>query len=55
MTKAPQPKAVRLGRDGPLWAIWAVMEGQPDLYLAGLLCEASRDRYLSWHPEWTVK
>lgn len=51
--KTPQPKTVRLGRDGPLWAIWEVVEGQPDLYLAGFISSENRDLYLSWQ-NWKV-
>lgn len=48
-------RTVKLTREAGLWAIYGVLPGQPDLYLAGLLTEESRALYLSWHPEWTVK
>jgi hypothetical protein len=52
--KATQRLDVKLARDGALWAVLAVIPGQPDMPLAGLLTEANRALYLSWHPEWTV-
>jgi hypothetical protein len=52
--KDTQRLDVKLARDGALWAVLAVIPGQPDMHLAGLLTEENRALYLSWHPEWTI-
>jgi hypothetical protein len=50
----PPSLTVRLHREHGLWAVWAVLEGQ-DMWLAGLLTEEARERYLAWHPEWEIQ
>lgn len=42
---------VRLSREIGLYAIRCA---DTDLWLAGLLTEANRARYLAWHPDWVV-
>ena len=52
--KTPSEMTVRIGRDGLLWAIWAVIDGE-EMWMAGLLTEEARREYLGWHPEWKVE